>query len=152
MELFSDRKHLYQICGSMSLVSLSAFSMCVCSFLLSQQIKAGNGVRAGLSSSDHSSAIKGHASTRPVNHPSNTTAPSRPHPHTFYRQVQLHLPFFELIQLFSRHHANLRKLMLVFFLSSPPLLSPTTDEWDHIAIDCDGQHRRAFGQSPPPAV
>ncbi|XP_038567494.1 solute carrier family 45 member 4 isoform X1 [Micropterus salmoides] len=81
-----------------------------------QQIKAGNGVRAGLSSSDHSSAIKGHASTRPVNHPSNTTAPSRPHPHTFYRQPSFTFSYYGRV---GSHRYRLRR-------TAPSSLRPIT--------------------------
>lgn len=54
---------------------------------LSQQVKAVNGASPGVSSG-HCNAVKGHTSTRFTNRPSSTSVSPRPHPHTFYRQVQ----------------------------------------------------------------
>ncbi|XP_042345690.1 solute carrier family 45 member 4-like [Plectropomus leopardus] len=60
---------------------------------LKTQVKAANGVNARLSS-DHSSAMKGHASTRLPNRPSNTSVSSRPHSHTFYRQPSFTFSYY----------------------------------------------------------
>ncbi|XP_039974024.1 solute carrier family 45 member 4 isoform X2 [Xiphias gladius] len=60
----------------------------------SQQVKAANGVNACLSSSDHSNAMKGHASTKLGNRPSSTSVSSRPHPHTFYRQPSFTFSYY----------------------------------------------------------
>ncbi|XP_028436012.1 solute carrier family 45 member 4 isoform X3 [Perca flavescens] len=64
------------------------------SHLKIQQVKAVNGDSAGLSTSDHSNEMKGHASTRPWSRPSNTLASSRPHPHTFYRQPSFTFSYY----------------------------------------------------------
>ncbi|XP_059194565.1 solute carrier family 45 member 4 [Centropristis striata] len=61
---------------------------------LKTQVKAVNGVNAVLSSTDHSNATKGHASTRLSNRPSNTSVSSRPHPHTFYRQPSFTFSYY----------------------------------------------------------
>ncbi|XP_044063270.1 solute carrier family 45 member 4-like isoform X2 [Siniperca chuatsi] len=61
---------------------------------LKTQVKAVNGINAGLSSSDHSNAMKAHASTRLVNRPSSTSVSSRPHPHTFYRQPSFTFSYY----------------------------------------------------------
>ncbi|XP_070691207.1 solute carrier family 45 member 4-like isoform X1 [Pempheris klunzingeri] len=59
-----------------------------------QQVKASNGVNSGLSSSDHSTTVKGHAPNRLANRPSNTSVSSRPHPHTFYRQPSFTFSYY----------------------------------------------------------
>lgn len=61
---------------------------------LKTQVKAANGVSAGLSSSDHSNAVKGHSSTKPPNRLSNTSVSSRPYPHTFYRQPSFTFSYY----------------------------------------------------------
>nr|XP_046255896.1 solute carrier family 45 member 4-like isoform X2 [Scatophagus argus] len=61
---------------------------------LKTQVKTANGVNAGLSSSDHSNAVKGCASPRLSNRPSNTSASSRPHRHTFYRQPSFTFSYY----------------------------------------------------------
>ncbi|XP_070691208.1 solute carrier family 45 member 4-like isoform X2 [Pempheris klunzingeri] len=58
------------------------------------QVKASNGVNSGLSSSDHSTTVKGHAPNRLANRPSNTSVSSRPHPHTFYRQPSFTFSYY----------------------------------------------------------
>ncbi|XP_029308129.1 solute carrier family 45 member 4-like [Cottoperca gobio] len=64
------------------------------SHLKTKQGKPLNGVNAGLSSSDHSNAMKDHASTRLQSRPSNTSVSSRPHPHTFYRQPSFTFSYY----------------------------------------------------------
>ncbi|XP_073340837.1 solute carrier family 45 member 4 [Pagrus major] len=59
---------------------------------LKTQVKAANGVSTDLSSSDHSNAMKGHASTRLVNRPSSTSVSSR-RP-TFYRQPSFTFSYY----------------------------------------------------------
>ncbi|KAM9353646.1 solute carrier family 45 member 4-like [Symphorus nematophorus] len=61
---------------------------------LKRQAKAANGINAGLSSSDQSSAMKGHASNRLANRPSNTSVSSWPHQHTFYRQPSFTFSYY----------------------------------------------------------
>uniref|UniRef100_UPI0037E7C370 solute carrier family 45 member 4-like n=1 Tax=Semicossyphus pulcher TaxID=241346 RepID=UPI0037E7C370 len=61
---------------------------------LKTQVKAANGVNAGLLSSDHSNAVKGNATTRLMNRPSNSSVSSRPHPHTFYRQPSFTFSYY----------------------------------------------------------
>ncbi|XP_070768294.1 solute carrier family 45 member 4 [Enoplosus armatus] len=78
--------------GPSSLLQISSGSED--SHLKTQQVKAANGVNAGLSSSDHSNAVKGHASTRLASRPSNTSSSSRPHPHTFYRQPSFTFSYY----------------------------------------------------------
>uniref|UniRef100_A0A3B4TVX0 Solute carrier family 45 member 4 n=1 Tax=Seriola dumerili TaxID=41447 RepID=A0A3B4TVX0_SERDU len=59
-----------------------------------QQVKAANGLNACSSSSDHSNAIKSHASTKPGNRPSNSSVSSQPHRHTFYRQPSFTFSYY----------------------------------------------------------
>lgn len=80
-----------------------------------QQAKIVNGSNAGLSSSEHSNAVKGHTATRVPNRPSNTSVSSRPHPHTFYRQVQL-LPFNN-----NYNWKSFKDKKLIFIFPSPAL-------------------------------
>ncbi|XP_031154989.1 solute carrier family 45 member 4 isoform X2 [Sander lucioperca] len=61
---------------------------------LKTQVKAVNGVNAGLSTSDHSNEMKSHASSRLPSRPSNTLVSSRPHPHTFYRQPSFTFSYY----------------------------------------------------------
>ncbi|XP_041650349.1 solute carrier family 45 member 4 [Cheilinus undulatus] len=51
---------------------------------LTKQIKAANGVNA----------IKGNGSNRLLTRPSNSAVPSRPHPHTFYRQPSFTFSYY----------------------------------------------------------
>ncbi|XP_034730499.1 solute carrier family 45 member 4-like isoform X1 [Etheostoma cragini] len=64
------------------------------SHLKTQQVKAVNGVNAGLSTSDHSNDMKGHASSKLPSRPFNTLVSSRPHPHTFYRQPSFTFSYY----------------------------------------------------------
>ncbi|XP_051262572.1 solute carrier family 45 member 4 isoform X2 [Dicentrarchus labrax] len=77
--------------GPTSLLQLSSGSA---DSHLKTQVKAANGVNAGLSSSDHSNAMKEQASTKLANRPSNTSVSSRPHPHIFYRQPSFTFSYY----------------------------------------------------------
>ncbi|XP_056237462.1 solute carrier family 45 member 4-like isoform X1 [Seriola aureovittata] len=59
-----------------------------------QQVRAANGLNACSSSSDHSNAIKSHASTKPGNRPSNSSVSSQPYRHTFYRQPSFTFSYY----------------------------------------------------------
>ena len=103
-------------CVLHSLFCLKYTFQYMCAPLLSLQVKAANGVSADLSSSDQSNAMKGHASTRLVIRPSSTSVSSR-RP-TFYRQVRLHLQFFECFLKSQRYLGNVK--WLIFFLALQP--------------------------------
>uniref|UniRef100_A0A671U6D2 Solute carrier family 45 member 4 n=1 Tax=Sparus aurata TaxID=8175 RepID=A0A671U6D2_SPAAU len=79
-------------CVLHSLFCLKYTFQYMCAPLLSLQVKAANGVSADLSSSDHSNAMKGHASTRLVIRPSSTSVSSR-RP-TFYRQPSFTFSYY----------------------------------------------------------
>ncbi|XP_044215567.1 solute carrier family 45 member 4 isoform X1 [Thunnus albacares] len=64
------------------------------SSLKTQQTKVANGSNAGLSSSEYSNAMKGHASSRVASRPSSTSVSTRPHPHTFYRQPSFTFSYY----------------------------------------------------------
>uniref|UniRef100_A0A3B4Y150 Solute carrier family 45 member 4 n=1 Tax=Seriola lalandi dorsalis TaxID=1841481 RepID=A0A3B4Y150_SERLL len=61
---------------------------------LEDAFKAANGLNACSSSSDHSNAIKSHASTKPGNRPSNSSVSSQPYRHTFYRQPSFTFSYY----------------------------------------------------------
>uniref|UniRef100_A0A3Q3JNE9 Solute carrier family 45 member 4b n=1 Tax=Monopterus albus TaxID=43700 RepID=A0A3Q3JNE9_MONAL len=71
-----------------------AMTVLDCASLLSQQVKAANGVSVCLSSSDHCDPVKGHASTKFGISPHNTSASSHPRPHTFYRQPSFTFSYY----------------------------------------------------------
>uniref|UniRef100_A0A1A8QA49 Solute carrier family 45, member 4 n=1 Tax=Nothobranchius pienaari TaxID=704102 RepID=A0A1A8QA49_9TELE len=56
--------------------------------------KAANGSSAGVSSSNHSNLIKGHASTKPGNRTVDTLVSSRPRRPTFYRQPSFTFSYY----------------------------------------------------------
>ncbi|XP_063735855.1 solute carrier family 45 member 4-like isoform X1 [Eleginops maclovinus] len=62
--------------------------------LKKQQVKAVNGINAGLSSSDSSDAMKDNAPSKLPSRPANTSVSSRPHPHTFYRQPSFTFSYY----------------------------------------------------------
>ncbi|XP_071393964.1 solute carrier family 45 member 4 [Centroberyx affinis] len=72
-----------------------------------QETKAVNGVKVGGSTPGHSQPVKGSASTKLGNRPSNTSNPSRPHPHTFYRQPSFTFSYYGRVG--SQRH-RLRRL------------------------------------------
>ncbi|XP_071324272.1 solute carrier family 45 member 4 [Trachinotus anak] len=59
-----------------------------------RQVKAANGINACLSSSDHSSAMKSHTSTKLGSRPSNPSVSSQPYRHTFYRQPSFTFSYY----------------------------------------------------------
>ncbi|KAK5862357.1 hypothetical protein PBY51_017763 [Eleginops maclovinus] len=61
---------------------------------LKKQVKAVNGINAGLSSSDSSDAMKDNAPSKLPSRPANTSVSSRPHPHTFYRQPSFTFSYY----------------------------------------------------------
>ncbi|KAG8010099.1 Solute carrier family 45 member 4, partial [Nibea albiflora] len=63
------------------------------SHLKTQQVKAVNGVSASISS-DQSNPMKGHATTRLANRPSNTSVSSRPRQPSFYRQPSFTFSYY----------------------------------------------------------
>nr|XP_015829979.2 solute carrier family 45 member 4 isoform X3 [Nothobranchius furzeri] len=59
-----------------------------------KQDKAANGSSAGVSSSNHSNLIKGHASTKTGNRTADTLVSSRPRRPTFYRQPSFTFSYY----------------------------------------------------------
>ncbi|KAM4581181.1 solute carrier family 45 member 4-like isoform 2-T2 [Odontesthes bonariensis] len=67
-----------------------------------KQVKAANGVSAGLPSTDLCKIIKGHTSTKPGNRTTNMSVSPRPHPPTFYRQPSFTFSYYGRVR--SQRH------------------------------------------------